>query len=1015
MSINRNKNKILAWVLSLVLVLTMIPYTVFADSESVLSEGVCGDNLNWTLTTDGTLTISGTGDMTSHPWSDYKEQIKKLVVEEGVTSICDYAFSECEFLKGELIIPESVTKIGERAFFSCSGLTGDINIPVGVETLGLSAFRNCTGFTGDVSIPSTLRVIPNDTFKGCENLTGIKISEGVEVIGAYAFAGCERLCGELILPESIKELNSDIFEGCYNITDVYVYSSDCTIYNSMYTLPKEATVHGYIGSRAQAYAKNQYRKFKCIDHSWDSDCTVDKEATCTEEGSKSIHCTVCDEKKDVTVIEKAAHEYSGWVIDKNPTCTETGSKHKNCSVCGDKVTEEIKAAGHNWQEEYTVDKEATCTEEGLKSIHCSNCNATKDSESIDKIAHTLEKHTAKDVSCEEDGCIEHWKCTKCNKLFKDDKGTTEISTDEAVIAANGHEWNDGENVSGLLACQSGAWKFTCQNCGDVDYFEVKGKPHDYSIVKTIEPKCTEQGYTLHTCSICEASSYSDNFVDAKGHSLGEWETISEPTLVTTGLKIQKCTECGEIVNSITLPKYNDTCHAGGSIGIAVSSAYNQDYVFSCDGADISYTLTGVSITTGTGVTQPYKKTYSVKINNPGSWSLQIAGTVSGELIYNVYVTDHMYNDTWTVDKAATCKADGSKSHHCTICDNRSSITEIPATGHNWSEDYIIDKEATCTADGLKSIHCTYCDETKDNKTIEATGHDWDSDYTVDREPTCSREGSKSIHCKNCDETKNITAIQELPHEYGEWITDQEGTCTEPNITHKKCSVCSTIIRVTIPAIGHIWQSDYTIDKKSTATSKGSKSIHCAICSETKDTTEIAYPKTVKLSTAAYTYNGKVKTPSVRVYDSNGKLIDSSNYTATYASGRKNVGQYKVTVTFKSTSKEYSGSRYTTFKINPKGTSISSLTKGSKSFTAKWKKQSSKMASSRITGYQLRYSTSSKMTSAKNVTVKGYSSTSKKISKLKAKKKYYVQVRTYKTVSGTKYYSSWSKAKSVKTK
>ena len=82
---------------------------------------------------------------------------------------------------------------------------------------------------------------------------------------------------------------------------------------------------------------------------------------------------------------------------------------------------------------------------------------------------------------------------------------------------------------------------------------------------------------------------------------------------------------------------------------------------------------------------------------------------------------------------------------------------------------------------------------------------------------------------------------------------------------------------------------------------------------------------------------------------------------------------------------------------------------------KWKRQSAKMATSRITGYQIRYSTSSKMTSAKTKTVKGYKYTSKKITKLKAKKKYYVQVRTYKTVSGKTYYSSWSGIKSVTTK
>ena len=87
----------------------------------------------------------------------------------------------------------------------------------------------------------------------------------------------------------------------------------------------------------------------------------------------------------------------------------------------------------------------------------------------------------------------------------------------------------------------------------------------------------------------------------------------------------------------------------------------------------------------------------------------------------------------------------------------------------------------------------------------------------------------------------------------------------------------------------------------------------------------------------------------------------------------------------------------------------------KAFTVKWKKQSTKMATSRITGYQIRYSTSSKMTSPKYKTVKGYKYTSNKINKLEAKKKYYVQVRTYKTVSGKTYFSSWSSIKSVTTK
>jgi len=131
---------------------------------------------------------------------------------------------------------------------------------------------------------------------------------------------------------------------------------------------------------------------------------------------------------------------------------------------------------------------------------------------------------------------------------------------------------------------------------------------------------------------------------------------------------------------------------------------------------------------------------------------------------------------------------------------------------------------------------------------------------------------------------------------------------------------------------------------------------------------------------------------------------------------ENVGKYKVTVTIRDGRANYAkSSKYTTFRINPKGTSISSLTKAKKGFTVKWKKQSGKMAKTRITGYQYRYSTSSKMTNANIKTVKGYSKTSAKRTSLKANKKYYVQVRTYKVVNKTWYYSPWSKAKAVTTK
>ncbi len=169
---------------------------------------------------------------------------------------------------------------------------------------------------------------------------------------------------------------------------------------------------------------------------------------------------------------------------------------------------------------------------------------------------------------------------------------------------------------------------------------------------------------------------------------------------------------------------------------------------------------------------------------------------------------------------------------------------------------------------------------------------------------------------------------------------------------------------------------------------------------------------VKLAATLYTYDGKVKKPAVTVTDANGKKIASSNYTVTYASGRKLPGTYTVKVTMKGS---YTGTKTLTFAIRGKQMTVSKLTALSKGFKATWAKQSY------VTGYQVQYSTSSKFTASttKTATISKYTITSKTVTKLKAKTKYYVRVRSYKTtkISGKNYnvYSAWSKAKTVTTK
>lgn len=164
------------------------------------------------------------------------------------------------------------------------------------------------------------------------------------------------------------------------------------------------------------------------------------------------------------------------------------------------------------------------------------------------------------------------------------------------------------------------------------------------------------------------------------------------------------------------------------------------------------------------------------------------------------------------------------------------------------------------------------------------------------------------------------------------------------------------------------------------------------------------PSTMTLSSSKYVYDGQVKTPTVKLKDGNGNIISASNYNVYYQSGRKNVGTYAVKIQLKG---NYTGTITKSFKINPKGTFIVRLTSQTKGFKLAVKKQTSQ-----VTGYKIQYATNRQFKNAKTVL---QSSANFTCSGLTRNKRYYVRVCTYKTVSGKRYYSSWSAVKSVRTK
>ncbi len=196
-------------------------------------------------------------------------------------------------------------------------------------------------------------------------------------------------------------------------------------------------------------------------------------------------------------------------------------------------------------------------------------------------------------------------------------------------------------------------------------------------------------------------------------------------------------------------------------------------------------------------------------------------------------------------------------------------------------------------------------------------------------------------------------------------------------------------------------------KKATFTKNGSITKTCSECGEKISSDIIAKVSSVKLSATEYVYNGKAKTPTVTVKASSKTLKKDTDYSVKYASGRKDVGKYKVTIALKG---NYSGEKVLYFTIVPAETKITKVTSAKKSLKVTFTKKTVQ-----VTGYEIQYATNKSFKSAKTKTLTKNSYTSTTLSKLSSKKTYYVRIRTYKTVSGKKYYSDWSSAKYGKTK
>ncbi len=285
-------------------------------------------------------------------------------------------------------------------------------------------------------------------------------------------------------------------------------------------------------------------------------------------------------------------------------------------------------------------------------------------------------------------------------------------------------------------------------------------------------------------------------------------------------------------------------------------------------------------------------------------------------------------------------------------------------------------------------------------------HTWNAGEETAK-ATCTNKGTKTYTCTSCGGTKT----EEIPatgHQHTEVRNKKNSTCAETGYTGDKyCMDCKKIIEAgkTLGKAAHQYKT--TVTAKATPSKDGSMVKKCTVCGETAENIAIARIQSVKLGKTKYVYNKKAQKPAVTIKDSKGKRIASKYYTVTYKNNKK-VGKAAVTIQFRG---NYEGTVTKTFQIVPKPTNITKVAAKAKGFQVAWKKQPES-----TTGYQIQYSMNKKFTkkATKVKTVKKSSATKLSVKKLKAKKKYYVRIRTYKTAKGKNYYSNWSKTKTVKT-
>ena len=869
-----------------------------------------------------------------------------------VTAISHGAFSWCQSLTS-VTIPNSVTEIGDYAFDYCENLK-NIIIPSSVENIGSYAFGKCTHLT-DITIPDSVIKIGKAAFWNCSSLTDVTMPNSVKVIGDYAFSDCENL-KSVTIPNSVKEIGEGAFWNDTGITTI--------------TIPNSVTIIGFGAFNG---------------------CTNLQNLLIDENNPKysSVDGVLYNKDKTTLIQYPCGNTRTDYIVPDS--VKEIGhSAFKGCTnILSITIPDNVETIGGG----SGIGSGGGGFFAGGVFSDCTNLTSVTLPSNLKAISTSLFSN-----------------CSKLKNIIIPDK-VTYIGSDAFAYCSSLESIKIPESVTYI-----GFDVF--QQCNSLKSLAILGDIDDISEIfsgidglkdLTIGEKIKKLSFKdVRKCTSLEKLTLREGI-----ESIGTCAFTTQPNL-----------------KYVVIPKSVKTIGErafGFEVYYLDSQKENYSYRY-IDGFKLG-------VYAGTAG-EEYAKTFNIP--------------------YEI-LPEHTHSYTSKVTKPATCTENGVKTYTCECGD---SYTEtIPATGHI-SSDWIIDKNAAINVKGSKHKECTVCKtvlETADipalpminiqsaNVSVSTNSYVFDntakkpsvtvkiggkalkngSDYTVSYLNN-TKVGTATVRITGKGDytgtiTRNFTInpakqqIQKLETRYKGFFVDwaQKGSATGYEVQYATNSNFTGAKRATI--------TNNKTDKTTVSKLSANKTYYVRVRSYTNRNGKVYYGawsdvKSIKtannditkatvsgISTKAFT--GKAITQNVTVKVGNTVLKNGTDYTVSYSNNKK-VGKATVKITGKD---KYGGVITKTFKINPAKQEIQKLTAKSKAFFVDWAQKGS------ATGYEIQYATNSKFTSAKKVTITNKNTDTKTISKLSGKKKYYVRVRSYTTVKGTKYYGAWSASKSVTTK